>query len=43
MELKAKLLQINKEKEELAGRGLAEMSLSTSQQVGTRELTISLA
>ena len=35
MELKAKLLQLTKEKEELADKGLVEMSPSTSQQVDT--------
>ena len=43
MELKAKLLQVIKEKEELAGKGLVEMSPSTSQQVDTTEVTRSLA
>ena len=43
MELKAKLLQVTKEKEELAGKGLVEVSPSTSQQVDTTELTRSLA
>ena len=43
MELKAKLLQVTKEKEELVGKGLVEMSPSTSQQVDTSELTKSLS
>ena len=43
LELKAKLLQVTKEKEELANKGVVEVSPSTSQQVDTTELTRSLA
>ena len=41
--LKAKLLQVTKEKEELASKGVVEVSPSTSQQVDTIKLTRSLA
>ena len=43
MQLKAKFLQVTKEKEELDSKGLVEVSPSTSQQVDTTELTKSLA
>ena len=43
LELKAKFLQVTKEKEELDNKGVAEVSPSTSQQVDTIDLTRSLA
>ena len=43
MELKAKLLQVTKEKEDLANKGVVEVSASTSHQIDTAKLTESLA
>ena len=43
MELKAKLLQVTKEKEELANKSIVEVSSATSQPIDTMELTRSLA
>ena len=43
MELKAKLLQVTKEKEDLANKSVVEVSASTSHQIDIVELTKSLA
>lgn len=43
LELKAKLLQVTKEKEELVNKSVVEVPPSTSQPVDTNELTRSLA
>lgn len=43
MQLKAKLLQVTKEKEELASKSIVEVSPPASQQIDTIELTRSLA
>ena len=43
MELKAKLLQVTKEKDELVNKSVVEVPPSTSQPVDTNELTRSLA
>ena len=43
MELKAKLLQVTNEKEELANKGVVEVPPSTSQPIDTTELTKSLS
>ena len=43
MELKSKLLQVTKEKEELSNKNMVEASFITSQQIVTVELTRSLA
>ena len=43
LELKAKLLQVTKEKEELVNKSVVEVPPSTSQPVDTTELTRSLA
>ena len=43
MELKSKLLQVTKEKEELAKKGIVEASPTTSQPIYTMELTRFLA
>ena len=43
MELNAKLLQLTKEKEDLASKSVVEVSASTSHQIDTVELTKSLA
>ena len=42
MELKAKLLQVTKEKEELASKSIIEVSPPSSQQIDTTKLTRSL-
>ena len=39
MELKAKLLQVTKEKEDLASKSVVEVTTSTSHQIDTIELT----
>ena len=43
LELKAKLLQVTKEKEELVNKRVVEVPPSTSQLVDATELTRSLA
>ena len=43
MELKSKLLQVTKEKEDLASKSLVEVTTSISHQIDTIELTESLA
>ena len=43
MELKSKLLQVTKEKDELVNKSVVEVPPSTSQLVDTTELTRSLA
>ena len=43
MELKAKLLQVTKEKEDLANKSMVEASPTTSQPIDAIELTKSLA
>ena len=43
MELKSMLLQVTKEKEELANKSIVEVSPSTSQPIDTTKLTRPLA
>ena len=43
MELKAKLLQVTKEKEDLASKSVVEITTSTSHQIDTTKLVESLA